>query len=226
MSAIIAWSTALVAAAWLADAIVLRLKSRHRSDVKRSGGRLRGWYNLALALFVVLAAAALLFDVGTVALGPAAPLQALGLLLAIAALVIGARAGFELGDQFAAEPEAWAEQELVTRGLYGLVRHPIYMGTIAMWIGVGLGMASWLLLAVGLAVIAPSLYPLAAEEERFLVERFGQAYRAYQARVPMLLPWPRPLPEAGTVGEPGPEGRPLREGQDIQEIGDIQIEKT
>ena len=31
-------------------------------------------------------------------------------------------------------------------------------------------------------------------EERKLVREFGDAYRAHQARVPRLFPWPRPRP--------------------------------
>ncbi len=193
MSPVIAWSTALAALVWLADGVASRLRARgDRLDSKRPRSWLQGWANVHEALFAMLAAGALLLGPDDLDLGLAsAPLQVLGLLLSIAALVLTLRARVELGDSFAGGHQVWTGQQLVTGGLFGLVRHPIYLGTIAIWIGVGLGALSWLLLVVGALVIAPTFYLLAREEERLMAEHFGTAYREYQRRVPMLSPWPR-----------------------------------
>lgn len=193
MSTVLAWSTAAVAVAFLVDSVLIRTKSHHRTDVKRPHGWLQYWGNATIGLFAVLCAAVLSLQVGTLHLGMLGTLlQALGLMLTIGATVVIARAGVELGESFAADVRSWAEQQLVARGLFTLVRHPIYLGTTVLWLGAGLGFLNWILLAVGAAVIAPTFYLLAAWEEELLEERFGQSYRDYRARVPMLLPWPRP----------------------------------
>ncbi len=80
--------------------------------------------------------------------------------------------------------------ELATRGIFGLVRHPVY----AVWIllllpGLVLLSASWPLLPTPL--VAHVIFKLKIDEEdRYLERRFGQAYRDYRARVNELVPFP------------------------------------
>lgn len=70
--------------------------------------------------------------------------------------------------------------------LHRYVRHPWYsLGLLLLWTR-DLN-AAWLTTAV-----AVTLYLLIGSrlEERKLVERYGEAYHRYQARVPGLIPWP------------------------------------
>ena len=79
------------------------------------------------------------------------------------------------------------EQRLVVEGIRGHVRHPIYLGHLCelfAW-SIGSGLAScWVLTAFALITGAIMI----RHEERELVSRFGDSYREYQARVPMLFP--------------------------------------
>ena len=202
MSTVVAWSTALVALIWAAETISSRTKRRRRSDVKRVHARLQRLTDIIPALFVIPAIAGLLMDAGTLYIGPiACVIQALGLATAIGATVVSARARMEMGDHYARGLEVWTEQKLVTRGLFSFVRHPIYLGTIVLGLGLGLGTLSWPLVAIDLLVVLPWLYWLARQEERLMIERFGQIYRIYRARVPMLSPWPRPRESRPGVAE-------------------------
>jgi methanethiol S-methyltransferase len=75
--------------------------------------------------------------------------------------------------------------ELVLRGLYRCVRHPLYTaGLFLLWLSPVMT-ANLLALAAGF-----SLYIVigAVFEERKLVEQFGEAYQRYQKEIPMLLP--------------------------------------
>ena len=77
---------------------------------------------------------------------------------------------------------------LVTDGLYAFVRHPQYTGLfIALF---GEGVVHWpTLFSVGLfPVIVLTFVWLARREEQTMLAEFGQAYRVYQQRVPMLIP--------------------------------------
>jgi len=80
------------------------------------------------------------------------------------------------------------KNQLVTTGLYRFVRHPQYTG---LFIGLfGEGIVHWpTLFSVGLfPVIVFAYYLLARREERAVLEKFGDEYRAYQKNVPMFIP--------------------------------------
>ena len=79
------------------------------------------------------------------------------------------------------------DPELVTSGPYRLVRHPIYSGILAAGIGTAVAL-NWLwLIAVALAGIY-FIYS-ATVEERYLTERFPDAYPTYKRSTKMLLPF-------------------------------------
>lgn len=72
---------------------------------------------------------------------------------------------------------------LVTTGIHGWSRNPIYVGMFLLYAGIGIAArSSWvLILAVPLVIILR--YGVVAREETYLERRFGDAYRDYKARV-------------------------------------------
>ena len=74
-----------------------------------------------------------------------------------------------------------ASQTVVSTGLYGLVRHPMYMGAMIMWAGIPLALDSWW----GLAVLIPCLFGVAfriRDEEKMLTNELS-GYREYTQKV-------------------------------------------
>ena len=72
---------------------------------------------------------------------------------------------------------------LSDRGVYGIVRHPMYLGAILLfvsWIGF---LPHWI---VGLLSLANSVlvYRSMRQGERRNIEKFGESYRRYMAAVP------------------------------------------
>jgi protein-S-isoprenylcysteine O-methyltransferase Ste14 len=82
---------------------------------------------------------------------------------------------------------------LLTDGLYGLVRHPMYLGDVLWSLGLALALdALYALLLVGLWWGLRA--GLAVLEEERLVDKYADAYETYRARVPArVLPDPRRL---------------------------------
>jgi protein-S-isoprenylcysteine O-methyltransferase Ste14 len=76
---------------------------------------------------------------------------------------------------------------LVTTGLYGVVRHPIYSGAFIFLAALTLVAANLLILLPTLALLA-LLYASIDEEETMLIDRFGDEYREYMRRTPRFIP--------------------------------------
>jgi protein-S-isoprenylcysteine O-methyltransferase Ste14 len=80
-----------------------------------------------------------------------------------------------------------AGHRLVTSGVYGVIRHPSYLGLLISTLGWGLAFRS----GVGVlltALIVPPLLARIRAEESLLRTQFGDAYDAYCARTARLVP--------------------------------------
>ena len=109
--------------------------------------------------------------------------------LAGAALAVGGFVMIAMGTRrFLAAgtniPPTLPTTALVVDGIYQRTRNPLYLGMTLVYLGLGVAAAS--LWAVGLVVplIGVINAGVVAREERYLERKFGDAYRAYKARVP------------------------------------------
>lgn len=112
----------------------------------------------------------------------------LGLLLYTAGGILRLAPVFVLGHQFSGLVAIQHGHRLVTSGLYGIIRHPSYLGLFVLMLGWGLAFRS----GVGVLIALLSLGVLLARigaEERLLSETFGAEYDAYRARTWRLIPY-------------------------------------
>lgn len=72
---------------------------------------------------------------------------------------------------------------LVTTGIHGRSRNPMYVGMLLLYAGIGIGARSPWVLILALPLVVILRYRVVAREERYLEQRFGDAYRDYKARV-------------------------------------------
>jgi protein-S-isoprenylcysteine O-methyltransferase Ste14 len=98
------------------------------------------------------------------------------------------RGALDLGRNLTPETEPKADAQLVTRGIYEFVRHPIYLGVCLVLLSVPLLARNWLVAALVGAVSFAYFEGKARTEERKLRVRFPR-YREYAALVPRLLPF-------------------------------------
>jgi len=72
---------------------------------------------------------------------------------------------------------------LVTTGIHGWSRNPIYLGMFLVYGGIGIAVRSPWILILALPLAITMRYGVVAREEVYLERRFGDAYRDYKARV-------------------------------------------
>ena len=116
---------------------------------------------------------------------------------------------FVLGKRFSGLVAIKPEHQLQTRGIYGVIRNPSYLGMIITALGWALAFRS----VVGVVLVASLLISLVARiraEERLLREHFGAEYEAYFEAD--LGGWCRYLPilhqRASTAGDGRSLGAP------------------
>ena len=165
---------------------------------QRFGPEVEQWYRLAYNLFAVISGLpilALLFLLPDQPLYqipfPWILLTALGQLVGVVIIVVGilqTDVWHFTGLRQIIQSDNHQKSVLVSRGLYSWVRHPLYTGGLLLiWLvpTMTLNLLTIFMLLTIYLVVGAKL------EEKRLLEEFGDEYRAYQAQVPMLLPFPR-----------------------------------
>ena len=82
---------------------------------------------------------------------------------------------------------------VIRKGVFGIVRHPIYLSEILVYLGLLMLSISLAAAAVwGIAIVF--LHAISRYEEKLLLARFGEEYEEYRREVPMWVPrpWKRP----------------------------------
>jgi protein-S-isoprenylcysteine O-methyltransferase Ste14 len=100
----------------------------------------------------------------------------IGLALAAAGIRDFSRAGTPV-------PTNQPTRALVTTGIHGWTRNPIYLGMFLVYGGIGVAARSPWILIFTLPLAITIRYGVVAREEAYLERRFGDAYRDYKTRV-------------------------------------------
>ncbi len=163
-------------------------KAKH-SLLSQSRDMLKDWTALLAAFSTALAIA---LPVLEAALQETSVPNAYTILAGTAIILVGYGVAYianhAISENWSPTIDKTQEQNLVTSGVYSIVRHPLYLSGLLILVGTNVYFASsWAWVSVLLAsVVLLIRVPI---EERYLVERFGQTYTAYQKRSKALLPW-------------------------------------
>ena len=109
---------------------------------------------------------------------PTVPFLAAGAVLALGGLLLRGWAAGHL--------EKGAR--LATAGPYAFTRNPLYLGSTLIGAGFALAGRSLVMAAAFMVLLLLVYGPVMRREEKFLRDRFGEAYRRYEARVPLFVP--------------------------------------
>jgi protein-S-isoprenylcysteine O-methyltransferase Ste14 len=109
-------------------------------------------------------------------------------LIVLVGLAIALWGRATLGRNWNIDPGLKENHELIARGPYAYVRHPMYSGLIIMLLGTVMWFGTATGLVFFLACFAGTWLKL-RQEEILLTRHFGALYPRYQARVKALIPF-------------------------------------
>ena len=111
-----------------------------------------------------------------------------GVVLCVAGLAFCIWARATLGRNWSGTITLKEGHELIERGPYRLVRHPIYTGLITMFLAtvVVLGHLAGI---IGAVLVFVSFWIKLGEEEKVMLKQFPDQYSAYQQRVKRIIPF-------------------------------------
>ena len=95
---------------------------------------------------------------------------------------------FVLGHRFSGLVAIQPGHTLATNGIYGIIRHPSYLGLLINSLGWSLAFRSGIGVLLTVLLIPPLLARINAEEN-LLHSHFGDEYNAYRSRTWRLIPW-------------------------------------
>ena len=109
----------------------------------------------------------------------------------IAIGVVTLFAGFRgLGKSLTANPVPTEDGVLVTKGIYSIVRHPIYLGLLIITLGLVVSSGVWAQIIVWIALAVLLVYKMRWEEVLLTAKYKG--YADYMTKVPGLVPGLKP----------------------------------
>lgn len=111
----------------------------------------------------------------------------LGALLAWAGVAFACWARYVLGRNWSSVVQVKQDHELIQRGPYRFVRHPIYTGLLLAFFGTGMAIGEWRG-PICVAIVAVSFWFKLRLEERWMRDNFGAAYEQYMQRTKALIP--------------------------------------
>lgn len=79
-------------------------------------------------------------------------------------------------------------ETLNTKGIYSVVRHPLYLGNFIIWFGISLFAHSWWLSLICILVSWVYYERIMFAEENFLIKKFGKQYMDWAEKTPAFIP--------------------------------------
>ena len=80
----------------------------------------------------------------------------------------------------------WTETTVVVdTGIYAVVRHPLYLGWLLMYVALILLSQHWLTAIIGIPGMV-CVYLISRQEDQRLIEKFGDEYKDYMQKVPRM----------------------------------------
>lgn len=112
----------------------------------------------------------------------------LGVVMMVGAIVVFWRSHADLGLNWSPSLEIREKHELITRGIYGVIRHPMYASQWLWVLAQPLLLQNWLAGFINLLVFIPFYLLRVQAEEQMMIDRFGEQYKTYMTKTGRVIP--------------------------------------
>jgi protein-S-isoprenylcysteine O-methyltransferase Ste14 len=150
--------------------------------------RLRYWVLFVVACLLMINGRQLPYPLNLRIIPNAAPIEWTATLLCIAGLLVALWARVILGRNWSGMVTLKEGHELVERGPYRFVRHPIYTGMLTMFFATAL-VQRHLAGFVGVLLMFASFWIKLGLEENLMLQQFPGRYAGYRQRTKRLIPF-------------------------------------
>jgi protein-S-isoprenylcysteine O-methyltransferase Ste14 len=110
------------------------------------------------------------------------PIIACGIVLRFISII-------SLGKFFTVDVTIRKDHKIKNDGMYRLIRHPSYTGSLISFLGFGLSLNNWLSLVIIFLPVFFAMLHRIKIEEKFLIDQFGMEYTDYRKKTYGLIPW-------------------------------------
>lgn len=122
--------------------------------------------------------------------GPSQPLYvSAGILIGLAGVGVRVAAMRTLGRYFSRFISIQESHQIICKGLYRVLRHPGYLGTLLIFVGYALALSSWPGVIINLKIFFVVYSYRMKVEEQMMLSYFGPSYRQYQKETYKILPY-------------------------------------
>src|SRR5260370_24816014 len=177
------WCWMLLAIVWLVMAFAIKRAKRRESIAER----LQYTAILVIGFWLLFGQARNIAWVHSGLLHNVPAVWWSGLLLTGIGIAIAVFARISLGSNWSGTVTLKEDHELIRKGLYSRIRHPIYTGILLGALGSGM-IHGELRDLLGFLILLSSFFIKAKREESFLFQEFGTTFTEHQRRTGMVLP--------------------------------------
>ncbi len=111
-----------------------------------------------------------------------------GLLLILGGMTLRFIAVWSLGKFFTVDVNIQENHKIIKKGVYKVIRHPAYLGSLVSFIGFGISINNWISFGVIIIPITIAFIRRIKIEEKLLLEKFEGDYSDYMNKTYRLLP--------------------------------------
>jgi len=169
---------------WLLGAISTKRTIYRESSAERA----RYWLALVIGYFLVIKSSSLPSPFDWLVVPHTTSSSRIGAFLSVSGLVFAIWARVIIGRNWSGVVTLKEGHELVERGPYRIVRHPIYTGILAMFAGTAVAMG-YFGGFLGLLLVFLSFWLKLKREEDLMLKHFPDKYAAYQNKVKRVIPF-------------------------------------